>query len=53
MDCIMSFFDLCMFDRFGVIIVGLLIFGLGYIFGTDGHWNRFYWRKKNNENKNI
>ena len=44
MNCIISFFELCPNDRIWFILICLLLFIFGYIIGTDGHWNRFYWK---------
>lgn len=44
--CLQSFLDFCPSDRVSIIILVIVLIGVGYIIGTDGHWNRFYWKTK-------
>lgn len=44
--CVKSFLDFCPQDRLLMIILIIVLIGAGYTIGTDGHWNRFYWKNK-------
>ena len=43
-QCMQSFFDFCPSDRLTFILICLALVFIGYVIGTDGHWNRFYWK---------
>ena len=43
--CMESFFEFCPSDRAWFMLVAFLLIFVGYVIGTNGHWNRFYWKK--------
>ena len=45
-DCIMHFTDFCMEDRIMFIICSIMVFFMGYYWGTKGMLRKKYWIKK-------
>ena len=39
-ECTQSFLEFCPSDRIYFILISILIFWVGYLVGTNGHWER-------------